>query len=148
MSRAERLSRRLARLERRVGKNDPMAAARARAWVARLAAFFAETFPPGPCEAPVDQAARCCGLPDGRALREAMDLGLTAEAILEVGRRRHGDKWREAMLATMEPMLEQCEARRGLEGLCELAALLPAFHEVAVALTAGDVSGTPPRGSD
>lgn len=116
------LDRRLRRLEAR---RPPESDGAAGAHVAALCAFLAETFEQAPGETRADVAARCCGLPDAPAFREALAGSLTAEAVVAAGERRYGPDWPERMLATMEPMLAAAEAQGGREAVLALARVLP-----------------------
>lgn len=115
----------LRRLRRVKGTIPPGSDGAARAQVAALCGFLAETFDRGSGESLADIAARCCGLPDAPAFRQALAEGLSTEAIVAAGERRYGPAWPERMLATMEPMLAVCEAHGGREAVLALARVLP-----------------------
>ena len=116
------LDRRLRRLE---GRIPPESDGQALAFTGALCGFLAATFERGEGETLADIAARCCGLPDAPAFREALTGGLSANAVTAAGERRYGPGWRERMLATMEPMLAACEAHGGRETILALARVLP-----------------------
>lgn len=140
-----KLNRRLHRLEARVPADDHGEAGRA--FVAALCDFMVETFGQRPGEALADVAARCCGLPDAPALRQALIGGLTADAVISAGESRFGPSWRENMTATMMPMLDVCMAKGGVDTLFELACF-PPVADVVERLginETGGLSGEPGR---
>lgn len=130
-----RIEQRLAALE--ALRPDRSGREQAAAFSDKLMTFLEDTFAVAQTGCRMDDVARCCGLPDAKAMRRAFELDLTESAFRAAAEKAYGDDWPEQMQATMDAALGQVTEVRGVDGPLDFVSVFPpALNAAAVVIGA------------